>query len=436
MISIAEFKKRRKRLQQKLPQDAIAVIPGASEQIRNDDVHYPFRQNSNFLYLTGFSEPDAVLVITGGDEGEVMLFCQPFCLDKEIWTGPVLGPQGASDTLGVDQAFSMEDFFPKLQLLLQDKTSVYYPFLQQGAWEKTLFQAWKQARSHRRASQGQPAQFVDLTPMIAEDRLIKSTAELTCMQTAIDASIEAHLAVMRSVHTCEYEYQVLAILQAHLAQQGLTEYAYAPIVASGPNACILHYTHYQRRMDKSELLLLDAGGEYLGYAADITRTYPIGGYWTGEQQRIYDLVLYAQLQAIAAIRPGIPWTAIQAKVVEVVTQGLLDLGLLQGNLSGLIEQAAYKQFYMHSSGHWLGLDVHDAGPYQRNQQPIVLEAGMVLTVEPGIYISPRLNHVDPRWLGIGVRIEDDVLVTAHGSHVLSGRLPKHLDEIKAVMTYA
>jgi len=436
MISIAEFKKRRQFIQKKLPQDAIAIIPGAAEQIRNHDVHYPFRQNSDFLYLTGFSEPDAVLVITGGDKGEEILFCQPLCPDKETWTGPLLGPEAALDTLGVDKTYSMADFVPQLQSLFEGKNAIYYPFLQQGAWEKTLFQAWKQARGHRRESQGNGSQFVDLAPMIAQFRLIKSVDELACIQTAIDASVEAHLAVMRSVHNCEYEYQVLAIFQAHLCQQGLTEYAYSPIVASGPNACILHYTHYQRRMNKNELLLLDAGGEYLGYAADITRTYPVGGYWTAAQQRIYDLVLYAQLQAIAMIRPGIAWTAIQAKVVEVMTQGLVDLGLLHGSLSGLIEQGAYKKFYMHGSGHWLGLDVHDAGPYQQDKHSILLEPGMVLTVEPGLYISPRLNQVDERWLGIGVRIEDDVLVTAHGSHVLSGRLPKHQDEIKAVMTYA
>jgi Xaa-Pro aminopeptidase len=436
MISLAEFKKRRKALQNKLPKDAIAIIPGASEQVRNHDVHYPFRQNSHFLYLTGLSEPDAVLVICGGDDAQVLLFSEPYSVDKEIWTGPLLGSKAAVETLGVDEAYPIDEFSRKLVECMLGRRSVYYPFLQTGPWEKILFQAWKTARGQKREDLYLQAEFVDLSPLLAEARLFKSVAEIACMQKAVDASIEAHLAVMRSIHACEYEYQVRAIFEAHLLQQGITEQAYSPIVASGPNACILHYTQYQRRFKPQEFLLLDAGGEYLGYAADITRTYPVGGYWSLEQQRIYDLVLHAQKQGIGLIRPGIAWQDIQTLVVETLTQGLVDLGILTGSVSGLIEQGAYKSFYMHNSGHWLGLDVHDAGAYKVNQSSRVLEEGMVLTVEPGLYFSPRLTQVDARWLGLGVRIEDDVLVTAHGAHILSGRLPKHIDEIKAVMTYA
>jgi len=432
MISKNEFIQRRKSLMQQLPHDAVAVIPGACEQQRNSDVHYPFRQNSHFLYLTGFSEPQAILVLTGGQS---LLFCQPTSILTETWTGPLLGPQNALAQLGVDLAFSRESFLDELKQILAGKTAIYYPFLQSGDWEKSLFQAWKAARSKNREDNGLNSSFVDLTPILAELRLFKSEAEIVCMQSAIDCSVNAHLSVMKKVRSCQYEYELLAIFQHELIRQACTETAYPSIIASGHNTCILHYTQYTRRWQNSDLLLIDAGGEWQGYAADITRTYPVSGQWSKEQQSIYELVLHAQIQAIAAIRPGVVWSHMQQITTQILTQGLVDLGILKGSVSGLIEQQAYKAFYMHNSGHWLGLDVHDVGSYHINRSYRQLIPGMVLTVEPGLYFSARNTNIDPRWHGIGVRIEDDILVTSKGAKVLSQDLPKTITDIQDVMSH-
>lgn len=435
MISRTVYQQRRQTLMQHIPDDAIVVIPGATERRRNHDVHYPFRQDSDFLYLTGFNEPDAVLVMLGGAPLRSFLFCQPFSLEKEIWTGPLLGYEKAPTTLGVDEAYSIHEFETHLLSLLQGRRAVYYPFLHNGKWEKPLFSAWKQARTKQRGDACFQSAFVDIAPLIAEMRLFKSTEEIQCLQYAIDVSVEAHEHVMRGIKHCAYEYQAFALFQNYLHHKGITETAYPSIVASGSNACILHYTQYQRAFQSGELLLIDAGGEWQGYAADITRTYPINAHWTTEQGLIYDLVLEAQMQAIALIRPGVIWTDIQFKIVQILTQGLVDLGILHGNVEDLIASGAYKNFYMHNSGHWLGLDVHDAGTYHKNSQARDLETNMVLTVEPGLYISSRHGQVDSRWHGIGVRIEDDVLVTSQGANVLSAKLAKTRSDIKAVMLH-
>lgn len=434
MIAVEEFVQRRKKIMQQLPADALAVIPSASHQSRNGDVDYPFRQSGDFLYLTGFGEADAVLIITGGQLGQTILFCQPTSVLTEIWTGPLLGPEQAKQQLMLDEAYPMSQFHEILIQLLQGKTAIHYPFLQTGNWEKSLFSAWRSARGQKREDACLQSAFVDLSPLLAEMRLLKSKAELDCLQQAIDWSVAAHIKVMQEVRYCDFEYQALAHFQYQLNQFGCTEMAYPPIVASGANACILHYTQYHRNWQKSDLLLIDAGGEYLGYAADITRTYPVSGSWSYEQTAIYELVLEAQSQAIHLIKPGVPWTAMQQKVIEVLTQGLIDLGILKGSLQGLIEKQAYKDFYMHNSGHWLGLDVHDKGAYVQNKASRHLEPGMVMTVEPGLYFSPRLNQVDDRWKGIGIRIEDDIVVTDDGCKVMSQGLPKSIDEIKVVMS--
>lgn len=433
MILVKEFVERRKTIIQSLPKDAIAVIPGANVQSRNADVDYPFRQNSDFLYLTGFEEADCVLVLTGGLKGQAILFCQPSSILTEIWTGPLLGPEQAKINLGVDEAYPMSQFQEILVQLLQGKTAVHYPFLQAGNWEKSLFAAWKTARGQRREDKCLQSAFVDLTPMLAEMRLFKSSAELNCLQQAIDWSVDAHLKVMRSVKQCHYEYQLLANFQYELNRHGCTQMAYPAIIASGNNACILHYTHYNRKWQSDDLLLIDAGGEHLGYAADLTRTYPVSGQWSSAQSAIYELVLEAQRQAILLIKPGVPWPSIQQQVIKVLTQGLIDLGILSGSLDGLIEQFAYKDFYMHNSGHWLGLDVHDAGAYVQDKRPRLLAPGMVLTVEPGLYFSPRFTQIDAKWQGIGVRIEDDIVVTDDGCRVMSQALPKTREDIKVVM---
>lgn len=431
MITPQEWKSRRLAILAQMPKDAVAVIPAGEECYRNGDTHFPFRQNSHFLYLTGLKESHAVLVLA---HGKSILFCQPRCPETEIWTGPILGPDAAKAQLLMDETYAIDEMDHKLVNIFKGCTTVYYPFLQAGKWEKTLFSAWKQARRMVREEKYLSSAFVDLTPILAEMRVFKSDAELSCIQKAVDCSVNAHLEVMKKMSTLNHEYEAAAIFHQSLWMQGCVETAYPTIAASGPNACVLHYTAYHRRFLDRDLFLIDAGGEWQGYAADITRTYPVRGHWTKEQQAIYELVLASQEQAIECIHPGALWQDMQRRIIHVITQGLVDLGILTGSVDGLIERQAYKAFYMHNSGHWLGLDVHDEGSYFVEQQSRVLENNMVLTVEPGIYISPHQDRIDPKWCGIGVRIEDDVLVTSQGSHVLSAKLPKSIAEIKAMMT--
>ncbi|MDQ5884233.1 MAG: Xaa-Pro aminopeptidase [Pseudomonadota bacterium] len=429
MITQKEYQKRRTDLMKRLPAQSIMIIPSGEEVLRSGDVHYPFRQQSDFLYLTGFSEPHSILVLK---DGKSWLFNAPQDDQKTVWTGPVLGQMGAIAQLGMDEAYPVGDFEVYLHTLLEGVTAIYYPFLQGGQWEKKLFSTWKQVRSQRRQDRALPSAFHDVSPWIASMRLFKSPDEIRTIQKVVDISVDAHIAVMQQISSCEYEYQAAAIFHQHLQQQGIMEVAYPSIVASGENACILHYTEYHRAFQSTDLLLIDAGGEYKGYAADLTRTYPVRGRWTFEQQAIYELVLAAQKAAIAVIKPQIQWSEIQKTILSFLTQGLKDLGILQGTLSGLLEQQAYKSFYMHGSGHWLGMDVHDVGAYEEHGQSIRLQSSMVLTVEPGLYFSPQLSHIDERWRGIGVRIEDDVLVTEQGNHVFSHRLPKEVDDLQSI----
>jgi Xaa-Pro aminopeptidase len=428
MITKKEYKQRRKHLMKMLPAHSIAIIPGANEQIRSADVHYPFRQESHFLYLTGFSEPNAVLVLVNGQS---ILFSEPCDPLKTLWTGPVLGQEQALEVLGVEQAYPIAEFQVQLSKLLKGMGSIYYPFLQVGKWEEKLFSAWKKSRSQAREESVLESAFHDIHPLIAGMRLWKSPDEVELIQKAVDLSVEAHIAVMQQVKFCQYEYELAAIFQNHLQKNACMDLAYPSIIASGDNACILHYTKCHRRFDESDLLLIDAGGEWQGYAADLTRTYPVRGRWSLEQQAIYELVLDAQVAAINIISRDTVWNDIQTTIITILTQGLKDLGILKGSFEGLLEQQAYKPFYMHSSGHWLGLDVHDVGPYREQGESISLRPGMVLTVEPGLYL-PNHSAIDPKWHGIGVRIEDDILVTSDGAYVFSHRLPKHIADLKSI----
>ncbi|NDH68951.1 MAG: Xaa-Pro dipeptidase [Gammaproteobacteria bacterium] len=320
-----------------------------------------------------------------------------------------------------------------MSALLVRKSAVYYPFLQTGGFEKILFHTWKKARTFKRGHAAMDSSFCDLSPYLARMRLYKSPEEYQCLQQAVDVSVKAHLAVMENIGKLSYEYEAVAIFHQSLQSQGLMETAYPSIVASGPNACVLHYTQSNRKFLPNDLLLIDAGAEYLGYAADITRTYPINGQWQGPAEAIYNLVLEAQLKAIEEVKAKNPWSKMQETVIRTLTQGLMDLGILTGSLDGLIEQKAYMSFYMHNSGHWLGLDVHDCGRYKINGKWRALEPGMVLTVEPGLYLSMGLANVDSRWWGIGVRIEDDILVTEKGHKNLSGALASEIDDIEALI---
>ena len=428
-----EAQTRRKALLQQLGPHAIALVASAEELLRNGDTHYPFRQQSDFLYLTGFDEAHAILVLA---QGKSILFCQASNPLTTIWTGPVMGPIHAQQALRFDEAYPIDEFERRIQDFIANATEIHYPFLQAGDWERRLFGAWKQQRLMPRQDTFKASSFHDLSPKLAAMRLIKSEQEIAALQQAIDYSVVAHQHVMRGMQQCEFEYQAAAIFHYSLQRQGCMHLAYPSIVASGPNACILHYTEYQRQFKPDDLLLIDAGGEHLGYAADITRTYPVRGQWSYCQQAIYELVLAAQIEAIKLLKPGLSWEAIQAKVVITLSQGLIDLGLLSGSLDGVLEAKSYRDFYMHNSGHWLGLDVHDVGSYLHNGESIKLAPGMVMTVEPGIYIAADAQHVPEKWRGIGIRIEDDVCITSAGHRVLSAALPKSIDDLQGIISDA
>lgn len=433
MITQHEYQARRKKLAHQLPADSIAIIPAANELIRNGDTHYRFRQDSNFYYLTGFDEPNALLVITGGKNSDSILFNRPRNLAEEQWTGTRLGQEGAITELEMNAAYPVSSLVDELPKLLGGKSAVYYALGRNPVMEKTIIQAINTIKSHVRRGVKAPEILGDLEPILGEMRLFKSDAEIELMRRAASISVGAHQRAMQNCKHFEHEYQLEAELIYEFMRQGCRDVAYDPIVGSGENACILHYTENNRPLRHGDLVLIDAGGEYGNYAADITRTFPVNGKFSAEQRSIYELVLKAQKAGIAAIKPGLAWNAVQQIMLKILTAGLCDLGILQGNVDELISNEAYRPFYMHNSGHWLGLDVHDCGPYKINNEWRPLEPGMVLTVEPGLYISSNLKGVDARWLGIGVRIEDDILVTKTGHEILTAALPVDVDDIEALM---
>lgn len=432
-IKQSEFKARRDKLMQQMDKNSIAIIMAAPEHLRAGDSHYAYRQNSNFQYLTGFDEPYAAAVfIPGRKEGEFVFFNQSNDLDLEIWIGKRVGQEGACQAYGADEAFPIEKLDDIMPKLMQGKETLYYGFGVCNQLDKQVANWLNQIRRAVRAGVGGPEKMVNLNQLIHEMRLIKSEAEIQLMRTAAELSAKAHILGMKAAIEAKYEYQVEAILWHHLNMNGCRSWAYPPIVGCGPNACILHYIQNEAPLKKDELLLVDAGGEYQYYAADITRTYPVNGKFSEEQKMIYELVLQSQKAAIESIKPETPWITAQKNIIRVLTEGLVKLAILKGSVEQLIKDEAYKEFYMHNSGHWLGLDVHDAGAYKINDEWRLLKPGMVLTVEPGLYIKPNKN-VDPRWWNIGVRIEDDVLVTEQGCEVLSAEVPKEIKEIEALM---
>jgi Xaa-Pro aminopeptidase len=425
-----DYKARRQKFANQLPVDAIAIIPGAFESIRNGDVHYRFCQDSDFFYLTGFEEPHALLIVTSGKQSESILFNQPRVLAEEQWTGSRLGQDDASHRLQVDKAFSIHHLQSRLPELLMNKQAIYYPLGKHPVYEKMVFEAWEHVKGKTRKGILAPQMFVDIAPMLGEMRLIKDAFELSCMREAARISIAGHRRMMERCRHLKTEYELEAEFLYEITRQGCRGLAYDSIVAGGVNACTLHYTANNQQLKSGELVLVDAGGEYQHYAADITRTYPVNGRFTTEQRLIYELVLRAQRAGIDCIKPGAFWHTIQETMVRILTEGLVELNILQGPVEQLIENEAYKPLYMHSSGHWLGLDVHDVGAYKENGSWRTLKPGMVLTVEPGLYISPELEQIDSRWKGIGVRIEDDIHVTADGYENLTAALPVHVDALE------
>ncbi len=434
MINMTEYEKRRQELMQKIGPHSIAILPSAKEVLRNGDAFFPFRQQSDFYYLTGFAEPDAVVVlIPNRKEGEYILFNRVRDKEREIWDGPRAGQEGANKEFLAHESFPISELENKLPELLVGKESIHYPLGLNRNFDDLLMASLNKVRAKLRSGLQSPLALIDITPSLHEMRLFKSPSEIATLQKAIDITRLGHIRAMEVCEPGMNEYQVEAELLHEFLRHGAKYCAYNPIVGAGRNSCILHYINNNQVISDGDLVLIDAGAEYQHYAADITRTFPANGRFSGEQRAIYDLVLASQLAAIEKAKPGALWTDMQTVILKVITQGLVDLNILKGDVDNLIEQRAYFPFYMHNSGHWLGLDVHDVGRYRVDDKWRTLQPGIVLTVEPGIYISQDIPKVDKRWHNIGVRIEDNVVITDKGCDVLSKNIPKTASEIEAIM---
>jgi len=434
MITLAEFKQRRKLLMRRMKKNAVALLAAAPAATRNRDVEYPYRQDSDFHYLTGFDEPEAVAVfVPGREQGRFVLFCRPYDETQAVWTGRHAGLEGARERFGADEAHPIDDLAKVLPELLDQKDAVYYPVGLDAELDRAVMAAVNVLRGKARAGAKPPTEFVAVDGLLHALRLFKSPGEIQAMRKAADVSVQAHMRAMAACRPGMYEYQIEAELTHEFMRHGLRYAAYPSIVAGGGNACVLHYTENAEILRDGDLLLIDAGAEFGNYAADITRTFPVNGRFSEAQRQLYELVLEAQLAAIEKIRPGKTWIEPHEAAVRVLVKGLVKLGLLEGRVGKLIKDEAYKKFYMHRTGHWLGMDVHDVGDYKVDGEWRALEPGMALTVEPGLYVAPACQEVEPKWRGIGIRIEDDVLVTKEGCEVLSAAMPKTVADIEALM---
>ena len=435
-ISIREFSRRRQRLMDEMEPGSIAVLPAAQMRTRNRDVDYLFRQDSDFYYLSGCVEAQAWLVLAPGREhGEVILFCEERDPEWERWNGERMGPERATQLLGVDDAFPIGDIGDILPGMLEGRARVYATLGDYPEFDKQMLSWIKGIRAREAGGARPPGEFVALRHLLHEQRLYKSAAELALMREAARITAAAHVRAMRAAAPGVTEGQLEAELTHEFMRHGARHPAYPCIVGSGANACVLHYIDNDRTMKRGDLVLIDAGCEYEHYAADVTRTFPVDGQFSAEQQTLYELVLEANEQGIAACRVGNSFNDPHEVSLRVMIQGLVDLGLLEGSVDGLLERGEYRRFCPHKASHWLGIDVHDVGDYRIDDTWRQLEPGMVLTIEPGIYV-PRhaAQGVAARWIDIGIRIEDDVLVTAQGPEVLTAGAPKTIAAIEAVMT--
>jgi Xaa-Pro aminopeptidase len=431
MIQPAEFARRRRELMRMAGEDAALVVAAAPRRIRNADAEWPYRQDSDFHYLTGFPEPDAVLaLLPGRANGEVVLFCRERDPERERIDGARIGPDAAAARFGMDDAFPVEDIDDILPGMLEGRTRLYCHFGRENEFDAHLLRWLRRLRASRGGGVV-PREFVALGHLLHELRLYKSTAELRLMKRAASIAAEAQRAAVAAARPGAAEYEVEAALLHVVRAHGAVP-SYAPIVAGGANACVLHYTANRDRLERGDLLLVDAGAEVECYASDITRTWPVGGRFSREQRALYEVVLAAQQAAIEQVREGAAFTAAHDAARNVVVEGLCQLKLLSGSPRSALKSGSYERFFPHKTGHWIGLDVHDVGDYRVDEQPRLLEAGMVVTVEPGIYIPPDDTTVPAKWRGIGIRIEDDVAIGAHGSEVLTAALPKAIDEVQAL----
>jgi Xaa-Pro aminopeptidase len=431
--SQAQTKQRRDEFMRRIS-GGVAIFPAAPTAIRNSDVEHEYRQDTDFYYLTGFEEPNSVAVlIPDNPEHRFVLFVQPKDREREVWTGWRAGEEGARRDYGADAAFTIDKLDAELPKLAEKADRIYYRFGGDPDFDKRLIGLIQRFQRQRQREGTGPTSVIDPAEMLHEMRLIKTPDELQTLRRAIDITCEGHLAAIDALRPGAYEYEIEAVIGYVFRKNGSPRPGYAPIVGSGANATVLHYTVNNRRTTDGELVLIDAGAEFGYYTGDVTRTLPVGGRFSREQADLYQLVLDAQIEAINSIAPGATFIEPHNRAVRVLTEGLVRLGLLEGDIDKLIEEGAFRKFYMHRTSHWLGMDVHDAGPYKVADEWRQLAPGMVLTVEPGLYIAEDLEGIDPRYRGIGIRIEDDVLVTKAGHEVLSARVPKTIEEIERAM---
>lgn len=410
--------------------DDIAILPTAPEVLRNRDTGFLYRHDSHFYYLTGFAEPEAVLVMVGGNERKAILFCREKNIEREIWDGYRYGPDAARDVFVFDEALPIEKLKEELPKLMSDRSVVHTPIGMSASWDAEIAAAINAVRGMSRTGVSAPRSVTDLRALLDDMRLIKDAHEIALMRRAAQISSAAHARAMAFARPGQHEYQVEAELAHEFIRHGARTPAYNHIVASGPNACVLHYNDSNRLMQDGDLLLIDAGCEYAGYASDITRTFPVNGKFSGPQRDVYQAVLDAELACMDALKPGKSFNEYHGVAERVLSQRLLDLGLLKGSLDEVLEQKTFTKFYMHRAGHWLGMDVHDAGDYRKQGVWQTLKPGMVLTNEPGLYIRPDADVPEHFW-NIGVRIEDDVLITADGNENLTAATPKAVAEVEA-----
>jgi Xaa-Pro aminopeptidase len=431
------FEQRRRRVMAAIGADGVAIFPAAPERARSNDVEYRYRQHSDFYYLTGFAEPGAVCVLQPGHEKEeYVLFVRPSDREKETWTGRRAGVEGAVTEYGASMAYPIEELDQRLPPMLAARDHFYYAIDRDQAFNRRVL-GWLEHSVLTRPRSGHGASgILDARAIVHELRLHKESPELDAMRRAAAISADAHLAAMRETRPGRWEYEIEALIDYIFRRNAAAGPAYPSIVAAGDNATILHYTTNDRQLQASDLLLIDAGAEYDFYCADVTRTFPVGPRFEGRQKAIYELVLAAQLAAIEAIRPGAAFDEPHKRAVRTLVDGLLALGVLTGSADEIIEKETYKPVYMHRTSHWLGMDVHDVGLYKQGDTARTLAPGMVLTVEPGLYIGAHLEDIAPAWHGIGVRIEDDVLVTPAGHEVLTSAVPKRVDEIESLRRVA
>ena len=433
MIKQNEYTKRRNQLMQIAGDGSVIILRAATQKIRNNDAHYPYRQDSDFLYLSGFSEHEAMMVLLPeGKGGHSIMFCRERDRHREMWDGLMAGTEGAVEKFGFDEAFPMSEVGERLPRLLRGRERVYYDLGKDPEFDQLLIGWLNDFRAKTRKKFLAPDEIIALDHSLHEMRLFKSRTEITAMRKSARIAAKAHQRAMQICKPGMNEAEIHAEL-LHAFTRNQCEASYVPIVAGGANACVLHYIANRDQLNDGELLLIDAGAEYDGYASDITRTFPVNGKFDGPQRDLYQVVLAAQLEAIDTVRAGNPWEHVHEAAVQVATEGMIDLGILKGSLDEVLEEEYFKDYYVHNTGHWLGLDVHDVGEYEIDGHSRVLEAGMVFTVEPGIYIPANTTAVDEIWRGLGIRIEDNVVVTRDEADILTSDICKSMDDIEVLM---